>query len=455
MRRISAAPVLLPLTALLCLGRAAPAQEPPSYEGTAEVVAVDAVLELGPGAARWLPGGRSERAPETLEATVDGAPAPVVAVDGDDDRLERLVLYFDLALSDDHQVAWAAQRLGDRARELVRRGPVEVVVAAPVPITSLPPTRDARALEEALGRLAFLSEPSDDLVALRLRPGASGAVRVSPGERALVRERLDSLLLALVDRSQPPDGFEEAASRRAVVLATGGFDLAGFEADVEGTGRALAAYGWQVVPVLAPERRGLRPGKRIGKWRIAGLGATREEDRDPERAEAYLELAKALRGQGQTERAAEAAEDAAFHFYGDPRTADREAEALALAAELHGELGDPQRARRALRKAARIDPESLAGHPVLAAVPSAEGALAALGDGAEVVRDEVALRRAVDTLGDRVVVTVQAPAGTEASADGIGRLVLQPMGGGEAIAGGWVRLGTPAAVTEARARSGL
>ncbi len=452
MRPLQPAPVLLSLAVLHAFAWAVPAQEPPSYQGTAEVVAVDAVVDLGPGAAGRLPGGRRARAPETLEATIDGAPAPVVAVDGSGDRLERLVLYFDLALSDDHQVAWAAQRLGDRARELVRRGPVEVVAAAPVPVTTLAPTRDVAALEEALGRLEFLSEPSDELIELRLRSGSAGAPEPSPRERALVRERLDALLLALVDRSRPPDGLEEAAPRRAVLLATGGFDLAGFEPDVEETGHALAAYGWRVVPVLAPERRGLRPGKRIGKWRIAGLGATREEDRDPERAEAYLELAKALRGQGQTERAAEAAEDAAFHFYGDPRTAEREAEALALAAELHGELGDPQRARRALRKALRIDPGRLAEHPVTAAVPAAEEALSALADGARVVRDEVALRQALDALGDRAVVTVQAP--VDAAADGIGRLVLRTTGAGREVAAGWVRLGTPAVVSAARARTG-
>lgn len=454
MRTLRSAPARLSLALLLALASAIPAQEPPSYEGTADVVAVDAVVDLGSGAADWLPGGRSERAPETLEARVDGAPVPVVAVDGGGDRLERLVLYFDLALSDDHQVTWAAQRIGDRARELVRRGPVEVVVAAPLPVTTLAPTRDVGALEEALGRIGFLSEPSDALVELRLRTGASGTDGPSPRERSLVRERLDALLLALVERSHPPEGFGEAPPRRAVILASGGFDLAGFEPDVEATGRALAAYGWRIVPVVAPELRGLRPGKRVGKWRIAGLGATREEDRDPERAEAYLALAKALRGQGRVERAAEAAEDAAFHFYGDPRTASREAEALALAAELHGELGNPQRARRALRKAMRIDPGALAAHPVVAAVPAAEEALSALAEGERVVRDEVALRQALDSLADRAVVTVQAPVVAPAAAAGIGRLVLRAQGGGGEVAAGWVRLGTPAVVSEARARTG-
>lgn len=446
---------------LLVLALPAASQEPPSYEGTAEVVAVDAVVDLGPQAARWIPGGRGQRDPATLAATVDARPAPVVAVDGGDGPLERIVLWFDLSLSDDHQVAWAAQRLGDRARELIRRGPVEVVVAAPAPITALAPTRDRKALEEALGGIGLLSEPADELVELRLATRAGSTGGPSLRERALVQQRLDALLLSLVDRSEPPDGFEPTAPRRAVFLASGGFEPAGHEEPVATTARALAAYGWRVIPMLAPPQRGLLPGKRIGKWRgdfWGVLWATREEDRDPERAEAYLELAKALRGQGELERAAEAAEDAAFHFYGDPRTADREAAALLLAAEIHGQMGDPQRARRMLRRAARIDPGAVEKHPVMAAIPRApEVALAALAVDATprpVVRDEIALRQAIDSLADREVVTVQAPVAEEGTVDRLARVVLRPVGGGGEIAGAWVRLGTPAAVTEARARRG-
>jgi hypothetical protein len=449
---------------LLVLALPAVSQEPPSYEGTAEVVAVDAVVDLsagpGRGVAHWLPGGRNVRTPDSLEATVHGAPAPVVAVDGPGGDLDRIVLYFDLSLSDDHQLTWSAARLGDRARELVARGPVEVVVATPVPVTTLQPTRDATVLEEALGRVGHLAKPLDDLVELRLSGPEGTWGSPSDRERELVREGLDALLLALVDRSAPGEGAGSAGPKRAVFLATGGFDPERYREAVSETGRVLAAYGWRVVPVLAPERRGLLPGKRIGKWRFSSNPKDRamivgvlEEHRDPERAEAYLSLAQALRDQGELERAAKSAEDAAFHFYGDPETADREVEALLLAASLHQRLGNSQRARRMLRQAGRIDPEALEVHPVLAAVPRAAAeTLDALAEpsGGATVRSSEALRTTLERIAERAVVTVQAPvAGPE---DGLALVVVRDAGGGDEVSG-WVRIGTPKAVEEVRGRA--
>ncbi len=66
-------------------------------------------------------------------------PATVVALDlpgeGGGRSAGRIVLYFDLVLSDEEQVAWSAQLLLDRLGDLVSRGEVEPVVADPRPRT--------------------------------------------------------------------------------------------------------------------------------------------------------------------------------------------------------------------------------------------------------------------------------------------------------------------------------
>lgn len=431
-------------------------QEAPPFEGEEQVTAVDVVMDLPGGAPGWLPGRRVPR-PAGLAGTVDGVEVPVVAVAPPADALDRLVIYVDSALSDDYQLTWSMLLLADRAASLVERGPVEVVVAAPEPVTVLSPTRDAEALEEALARLAFLGAAQDRLVELRLEEALT-----DESERTLVRDRIDSLLLALVDRSDGPE------PRRAALLVSGGFELdadPGLEIAVEEVGRTLAAYGWRLVPLLAPEQAGPIPGVRIGKWRLVGLGAeseghlwlppfgaVREEDRDPELAEAHLELAAALRREGELERAADEAETALHHFAGDPRTADRQAAALVLVGELQQRLGDPQRARRAFRRAARFDPAAVAGHPVTEAVPEdAETALAALASagGGVPARSEGGLDRSLAELGRRAVVTVQMPGTVEG---GVRRVEVTRKGAAEPAASGWLRYGTPPEVTEARAR---
>lgn len=53
----------------------------------------------------------------------------MIAVEEASPGLDRLVLYFDLSLSDDYQVEWAADLLAGRAAELVALGEVEIVVA--------------------------------------------------------------------------------------------------------------------------------------------------------------------------------------------------------------------------------------------------------------------------------------------------------------------------------------
>jgi len=454
-----ALPILTVSCAVLA-GLPTAGQETP-FGGEQEVTAVDVALELSGGGTGWLPGRRSPGAGD-LSALVDGAPVPVVAVQPPKDRFERVVIYVDLPLSDDYQLTWSALLLADRASRLVKLGPVEVVVAAPQPRTVLSPTRDAAALEEALARLAFFGEAQDRLVELRLEDGAA-APEEPADERELVQRRLDALLLSLVARTDGPD------PRRAAILLSGGFDLDGApgigEATVE-VGRVLAAYGWRLLPLLAPEQAGPLPGVRIGKWRffavvpphrqvsVPSFLATREEDRDPELAESHLGLAEVLQDQGELERAAEEAEAALKHFAGDPRTADRQAATLVLLSEVHEALGDPQRARRDLRRAARFDSAAVAGNPIADAVP--EGAAAALAVLAEAgggtpLRSDGELDAALSRgrLGRRSLITIQMPGAPD---EALHQVEIRSAGGDTTLATGWLRYGTPQQVTEARIR---
>lgn len=366
-----------------------------------EVTAVDMVTELPRrGPLRWLTRDRGAR-PRDLIACADGRTLPVIAVEGTSSRLGRLVLYFDLSLSDDYQVEWAADLLAERAADLVALGEVEVVVADSEAVTVLPPTGDVGAVEEVLGRLAFFSEPRDELLELKLGKGKDRrTVGPEPSleprkggfrgrEDRLVQRSLDQLLLALVDRSEGPGS--SADPRRAALLVSGGFDLRpmaspgpeepSLELYVRQVGRALGAYGWRVIPLLPPETRGPVPGTRVGKWRLTGgplPGAVYEEDRDPDLAEAHLERAWALQRQGRPEQAAEAAQAAVHHFAGDPRTRERQAEALLLLGQLYEELGDPQRARREYRRRP--------GSPRRGPTPAARGPSSGKGEAAATSR---------------------------------------------------------------------
>lgn len=428
-----------------------------------------------------------------LEARVDGALRPVVGVQPPNEAGPwRIVLYFDLVLSDEHQVAWAAEVLSARLPELLAAGEVELVVADPEPRTVVSAPADTEVLEEALGRLALLPRGDDALVEHRLGvlreleeledpeevpPEAWGALLAE--EAAVVWSSLDALLLALEERSG------DGPSRRAVLLATGGFDLASgwlpvapapasppgstLGEAVSELGRTLAAYGWLAVPLLAPPASGTVPGWRLGKWRFgtpdlgnwtwAGIApilrATYEEDRDPERAEAYLALAEARRDQGELDGAVDAARKALVHFADDPRTAERQARALVLLGEVHEALGEDQKARRVWRRALRRDPDALAGHPVTTALPAApEEALGLLaeGTGGFLARGEDDLARAVAGLGRWGTVTVQLPGLPDGELHPVA--VGQPGSGpaGRLKAPGWLRFGTPETVAEARIR---
>ena len=462
--------VLVASAALAAIGQQAP------FEGEERVTAVDLLVKM-----EGRPG------PGELESRVDGVSRSVVAVEPPEGGEPwRVVLYFDTALSDENQVRWAAEVLVQRLDRLRELGEVELVVADPEPRTLVSPEADAAALEEAVARLALLPEGDDALVERRLLvldelqaidgaelPAEAGPAVVAD-ESALVQERLDALLLALVERSRG------APPKRLVLLATGGFDLAPgwlppelaappspLPEAVEILGRTLAAYRWLAAPLLAPPPSGTVPGVRVGKWRFGApsakdlflsslllLHATREEDRDPELADAYLELAEARHRQGELDGAADAARKALVHYAEDPRTADRQARTLVLLGQVYRDSGEEQKARNALRRAARRDPQALAGHPALAALPAApEAALGALAGttGSTLIRSEQDLQGALAALDHWGVVTVQLPGLPDRELHEVE--IRRAAGGGVLDGPGWLRFGTPRSVADARSRS--
>ncbi len=251
--------------------------------------------------------------------------------------------------------------------------------------------------------------------------------------------------------------------------------------------QVLASYGWVALPMLPPEPELLTYGLRLGPFLIkplrpyqindepddaaradqhglrglltrlnqlilVGFRVKYEEHRDVDKAEAYLELAQALHGQGKLEDAAEAYEKALFHFSGDPRTADRQAEALAGVGDMMAELGDRQGAQGAYHKALSLNPDLAQEVGTGIAFIDAAGALRPLADATvgSLLRDGKDLRSFLDTTPRKFRLTYQLddlPQGVlqevQVTSDRLSGRFLHPR---------WSRAGTPEPVTEARLR---
>ena len=327
-------------------------------------------------------------------------------------------------------------------------------------------------------------------------------------EFRLVRSRQDLMLDWLGGEGQP------AVGRRALFWVSGGFDLdpevfyAQLEGDspgepvagetaragilrseTEALAAALAGYGWLTFPMLRPEPELLVPGIRLGKWLfrtkgphpeepivqnvdqeildaaterwvtnrldrilLFGIRGTREERRDPDRAEAYLELAEAFEGQEKAEEAAEAYEKALYHFAEDPRTAERQAVAMAGLSRVLAAADQTLDAERAREAARRLDPEAAAELAPSSAfrAPALPLALVAHATGGRLLRDDD-LTGPLDSMARRVRVTFQTeglPTGDLRPVE-VRFLAHQP----ETLRfPGWARSSTPASVAGARAR---
>ncbi len=397
-----------------------------------------------------------------------------------------VVVYFDLRLAERDSVRWAASELAERAEDLVELGPVEIVVAEEAPRSVLAATGDVLLLENQLAGLALDPKGFHEAIELRaanLEPDGTPREEASEAsaawgrsmvenEVASVARRLDEMLVWLVER-------EPHGSRKVLIWITDGFDLeparfyrerglslpTGMASLSEPAGelaRTLAGYGWVTLSFapLAPGP-GLVPGKRFGKWLyrprmpsgLIGGTLTREERRDPDKAESYLEIGETQLGLGDAESAREAFERALYHFAGDPRTRLRQAAGkagLARSLEALGRLGE---ARQAFRHAVELDPKLAAHYPQaeLALLDPAAGLDAvALETAGRTVRDSEAVGEALSSLGRRARLTYQVSGRPKGE---LGRLDVTVQGSRLTLRyPRWVRSGTPVTVAAARAR---
>ena len=238
--------------------------------------------------------------------------------------------------------------------------------------------------------------------------------------------------------------------------------------------RSLAAYGWTCLPLVYEDRRALlRRGFRIGKWRFHGLGgkegridrwlaaseiigATYEAERDADKAEALLELGDVELGSGAYSEAADTYLRAIHHFYGDPRTAARQAYAWReLAVALRG-AGEVDRARRALANAIELDPsiEGSLGEDLATLAHEVEGLDALASEtGGHLLRDGESLVAALDEIARRQRLTFtlrDAPAGELLAVE-----LSAPSRAAPIRYSRWTRSGAPARLAAARLREFL
>lgn len=333
--------------------------------------------------------------PDEVAVRLGDTPVPVAVSRRVDLPSEpaRIVLFFDAPTSDPTSYHWAARQLAAGAHELAARGEVQIVVADPDPRTALGPTRDGDLLEDLLSNASFFAHGEDaQIPALReefvglSRDLAEDELDLLARHFAALETRIvlgrQDILLDLLDRL---DAGSEPA--KLLFYVSQGFDRSpvSFYRDDPPDGeaaletdawmRTLAGYGWTCLPLVHEDRRALlRRGLRVGKWRFhwtskspreeerlrafrEPLAAGREAERNPDRADALAELAKREAEAGSFEAAADNFLRAIHHYYGDPRTRERQAAAwLGLSRALRA-ANDVDASRAALANALELDPD--------------------------------------------------------------------------------------------------
>ncbi len=351
-------------------------------------------------------------------------------------------------------------------------------------------------------------EESDDPAAL--------AERAAGEERRIVRRQLDALLAWLTADErrggstgsgrralflanagwdlEPQDFYAAAVVQRSDPAATGGPAQVGGDdrlaAASEELARTVAAYGWVVFDLALPPPEPPPRGIRLGKWFLrpaapmifvpdeeyginepadrtterhrlrreiegflGGIFGAYQEHRQPAKAEAYLELGRALAGQDKLADAEDALRQAVYHFADDPKTAARQAEALIELGRVLDRRGRQQEARSAFETAYVFDGERTAAElgPTFALVDSL-APLTALtrATTGSVVRDAEALDAAVASLAWRLRITYQVPGPPDEELREVS--VAADFPDFRLRAPGWGRSATPDAVAAARVR---
>ncbi len=232
----------------------------------------------------------AELGPADFEVRAGGVERPVTAVVPAAGEW-RLVIWFDLLLSTPLEFRNATFELGQRARQLTERGPVEIVLAGEGVRTSLPPTRDPVVLGEALAWLRVRESPDAAQLAIReafveeaeLVDGEGRLAAPDPASRAEriadvaagVRHSLaeeSGLLAAQAERLLGWAVDDWSPGPKAILLVSGGLDtdptafyrgllegtdyedaLSGIAApapspSVDDVARVLSVYGWLAAP---------------------------------------------------------------------------------------------------------------------------------------------------------------------------------------------------------------
>ncbi|MEM9293040.1 MAG: hypothetical protein AAGD01_15270 [Acidobacteriota bacterium] len=482
---------------LLAGGEAEAQQQQSPFADSTNQLAVDVPVRLVRESSSWRQGTFQGWEIGDFEVLAEGRSLPVVALDAPQRR--EVLIWLDRTLSDDRTLRRGLEALAQHAEALVEQGSVEVVSGEEQPRRLLGPTQDEELLANTL--LAAAREPGGMDAQRQLREafreeGGASVLGLEEAKRWAVLETLhgaaalEQLAGWLARAPRPPE------TQRVLILVSQGLDLSpetfyGVPPEAapgvvslaqrsRRLGQVAAGYGWQTVvvrPALADPDGRLKPGRRIGKVRIF-YGLTYEEERQPEKAEALVELARSKQAAGDLEGARDDLGRALHHFYGDPRTAPLQAEALLQLAEVLEALGEEEGARRAREEAAGLEGGllkrdergrsawgDLPGDPRLAleALVESTGGQWVEGDGSvwhsptsearranRLVSD---LGRALAGLGTLRRLTVQLAdpvPGTwrslEVRIDRVGHHVHGPS---------WLRVGTPPEVAEARLLSTL
>ncbi|MCH9647952.1 MAG: tetratricopeptide repeat protein [Deltaproteobacteria bacterium] len=374
----------------------------PEFSSTTQVTAVDVLLDTSSKKAKkkrqGLQSGSLE--PRDFQVFLGGLGRPVISLEEPNRETTpwNLLLYFEAGLHSQQEMAWAAGLLSEHAAALTDLGVVSILVADPSPRILLEKSQDLEEIQEVLARLRFdprgedtlgqlrrtlLQAPDSDLSEL----SGDGAALLSL-ETRLLRDRLDVLLLQLAKSSPNP--------RRALFWIGGGFDLepetyyledgsspgATIRPWAEEFATTLAAYGWISLSLIRPlpeNRAGIKPGRRIGKFRILPpfipplvVIATYEEDRDREKAEAYFQQGLSHARGGNDLEAVESFEKSLFHFYGDPRTSQQQSEALVELGRAYERLGEEQKAQRAFEAARELTQGEIPSETPLEMLPEGQ-----------------------------------------------------------------------------------
>ena len=466
------------------------------YTDTERVTAIDLAVELR---SVFQNAGRVRKPPGNLRSgefqlLIDGLPQTIVAlapVSAMADKPYQILIYVDPALSNSRELQCSIDLLLSDVGQLTDIGLVDLVVADPEPRFVLRDVSNPELLENLLAASDWQNEAEDQIRALRVGfiqalADTESEVRLQDlqvafarEEQRLAQERLDLLLSFVANR--------ETTGRQKVLLVAGlQFDLdpsayysswgdptgpgGGHEESPESqldqrsrsVAATLAAYGWIGLPIAPPPEEGLLvPGLRLGKWRLAGpaggriLGVkiTRESERDPELAEAHLERGRSLLSSGQVKESEEAFRRALHHFYGDPRTAVQQAEALVGLADALQEQGREDEARAARALASEMDASVVADDPTVLATlldPTRVLELLAEETSGRVLRQESDLQSGLFDLQRRLRLTFQIRGNPQGQIYPVEARILR--NGWVLHSPRWVRSGTPPTVPFARTR---